>query len=155
MRLGYLTGPEELLDVARAAKSGGGVNQFAALAVHRYAASGKLDEHIEESIGVLRTKRDAMLAALGENFGTAAKWSRPDGGLYVWLEMPEGADLVAARGTAFDADVGYSAGNVFAPDGVSGTNMARLCFGYNTPDEIGEGIARLAEVFERKGMLGG
>ena len=155
MRLGYLTGPEELLDVARAAKSGGGVNQFAALAVHRYAASGKLDEHIEESIGVLRTKRDAMLAALGENFGTAAKWSRPNGGLYVWLEMPEGADLVAARDNAFDADVGYSAGNVFAPDGVSGTNMARLCFGYNTPDEISEGIARLAEVFEREGMLGG
>ena len=155
MRLGYLTGPQDLLDVARAAKSGGGVNQFAALAVHRYASSGKLDEHIEESIGVLRTKRDAMLAALGENFGTAAKWSRPDGGLYIWLEMPEGADLVGARDIAFESDVGYSAGNTFAPDGVSGTNTARLCFGYNTPDEIGEGIARLAEVFEREGMLGG
>ena len=104
---------------------------------------------------MLRTKRDAMLAALGENFGTAAKWSRPDGGLYVWLEMLEGADLVGAKDAAFESDVGYSAGNMFAPDGVSGVNAARLCFGYNTPDEIGEGIARLAEVFEREGMLGG
>ena len=155
MRLGYLTGPQELLDMARATKSGGGVNQFAALAVHRYASSGKLDEHVQESIGILRTKRDAMLAALGENFGTAAKWSHPDGALYIWLEMPEQADLVGAKEIAFEAEVGYSAGNVFAPDGVSGANAARLCFGYNSPEEIHEGIGRLAEVFAREGMLGG
>ena len=152
MRLGYLTGPQELLDVARATKSGGGVNQFAALAVHRYAMSG-LDAHIEESKGILRTKRDAMLAALGENFGTAAKWSTPEGGLYIWLEMPEGADLVAARDVAFEAEVGYTPGSLFAPDGTSGKNTARLCFGYNTPQEIHEGIAKLAEVFAREGML--
>ena len=41
----------------------------------------------------------------------------------------------------------------FAPDGVSGTNMARLCYGYNTPEEIGEGVARLAEIFDRAGYL--
>ncbi len=154
MRLGYLTGARELLETARAVKSGGGVNQFATLAVHRYAASGKLDEHIDEAVGILRKKRDAMLAALGESFGGAAKWSRPAGGLYVWLEMPGEADLVGAREAAFEADVGYSAGNSFAPDGVSGGNMARLCFGYNTPEEIHEGVGRLADVFSREGVLG-
>jgi 2-aminoadipate transaminase len=154
MRMGYLTAPPQVMDKARAIKSGAGVNQFAALAIHRYAMTD-LDDHIAEANGVLRVKRDAMLAALGENFGSAARWSRPDGALFVWLQMPEGADLVAARETALEADVGYLPGPAFAPDGVSGKNCARLCFGYNTPQEIHEGIARLAGVFEGLGMMGG
>ena len=152
MRMGYLTAPEPVLGRVRAIKSGGGVNQFAAMAVHRYSTT-HLESHINEANTVLRAKRDAMLAALGENFGSAATWSRPDGGLYVWLRMPEEADLVKARETALDADVGYQPGPMFAPDGVSGKNYARLCFGYNDPKEIHEGIARLAEVFDREGML--
>ena len=83
-----------------------------------------------------------------------ATWSRPDGALYIWLKMPEATDLESARETALaDADVGYQPGPLFAPDGVSGRNYARLCFGYNTPEEIHEGIAALAAVFERRGDL--
>lgn len=152
MRLGYLTAPPEVLDRAVAVKSSGGVNQFAALAVHRYATSA-LDDHVEEINDIFRTKRDAMLAALGENLGSAATWSHPAGGLFIWLQMQEGADLVEVRNRALDADVGYQPGPLFAPDGVSGKNYARLCFGYNTPDEIREGIASLAQVFEREGFL--
>ena len=152
MRLGYLTGPAEVLDRVAVIKSGGGVNQFAALAVHRYS-TGRLDAHIADINDVLRPKRDAMLAALGENFGASATWSRPDGGLYVWLEMPAGANLVAVGERALDAGVGYLAGPSYAPDGVSGRNYARLCFGYNTPEEIHDGIAILAEVFGREGIL--
>ena len=95
-----------------------------------------------------------MLAALGENFGSSATWNRPDGGLYLWLQMRQNADLAAAREKALAADVGYQDGTLYAPDGVSGRNYARLCFGYNTPEEIHEGIARLAEVFGGEGMLG-
>ena len=153
MRLGYVTAPRQVLDVALAAKSGGGVNQFAALAVHRYAQSG-LDDHVSDVNHILRAKRDAMLAALGENMGSAATWSRPDGALYVWLKLREDADTAATQQAAFDAEVGYHPGVNFAPDGASGKNMARLCYGYNTPEEIGEGIARLAEVFDRAGYLG-
>lgn len=152
MRLGYMTAPRQVLDVAMAAKSGGGVNQFAALAVHRYAMSG-LHDHVSDVNHILRAKRDAMLAALGENMGSAATWSRPDGALYVWLRLREDADTTATHQAAFDADVGYHPGVNFAPDGVSGKNMARLCYGYNTLEEIGEGIARLAEVFDRAGYL--
>ena len=152
MRMGYLTAPEPVLERVRGIKSGGGVNQFAAMAVHRYSST-HLERHISEANTVLRAKRDAMLAALGENLGSSATWSSPDGGLYVWLRMPEEADLVKVRETALDADVGYQPGPMFAPDGVSGRNYARLCFGYNAPEEIHEGIARLAEVFDREGML--
>ena len=152
MRLGYVTASEEMMGKARAIKSGGGVNQFAALAVHRYATD-HLDDLIAERNHILRAKRDAMLVALGENLGSAATWSRPDGGLYIWLQMPEKADLTSALQPAFDADVGYHPGSNFSPDGTTGKNYARLCFGYNTPDEIHEGIARLSDVFAKMGYL--
>ena len=154
MRMGYLTAPPAVMDVVRPIKSGGGVNQFTALAVHRYATSG-LQDHITDINEILRAKRDAMLAAIGENFGSAATWSRPDGALYVWVKLREDADLTATQQLALDADVGYQPGVAFAPDGVSGKNYARLCYGYNTPEEIHEGIARLAEVFDKAGYLAG
>ena len=153
MRLGYLTAPKELRERAQAAKSGGSVNSFAAYAVHRYSA-GHLDTHIEEINEIQRAKRDSMLAALGENFGDRARWSQPDGGLFIWLQMPDGSDITSMRDKVLEtADVGYIAGVNFAPDGVSARNCARLCFGYNTPEQIREGVARLAQAFEREGVL--
>ena len=152
MRLGYLTGPPEVLDRAAAVKSGGGVNQFAALAVHRYA-TGALGEHVDEINDIFRVKRDAMVAALGENLGSQATWSRPSGGLFIWLRMPPDSDLVETLDKALAAGVGYQPGTLFAPDGESGKNYARLCFGYNTPEEIREGVAVLAEVLDREGLI--
>ena len=152
MRMGYMTAPPEVMARARAVKSGSGVNQFTAFAVHRYATI-RLADHIEDVKGVQRTKRDAMRAALGENFGSSASWSTPDGGLYVWLQMKDGVDLEAAQVEALEADVGYHPGPRFSPDGVSGKNYARLCHGYNTSEEIHEGIARLAEVLAKRGAL--
>ena len=69
--------------------------------------------------------------------------------------MPGSADLVDAQQPAMEADVGYHPGPLFSPDGTSGRNYARLCYGYNTPEEIREGIARLAEVLDRLGYLAG
>jgi 2-aminoadipate transaminase len=153
LRLGYLTAPRELLQRALAAKSGGSVNTFAAFAVHRYA-TGHLHGHIEEINDIQRAKRDAMLAALQEHFDNGATWSRPQGGLFIWLKLPEGADVVQVRDKILEIDdVGYIPGPHFAPDGVSGKNCLRLCFGYNTPEEIQEGIARLAAAFRREGVL--
>ncbi len=153
MRLGYMTAPRELLDHALAAKSGGSVNTFAAFAVHRYA-TGHLHSHIEEINEIQREKRDAMLAALETHFGDSASWSRPQGGLFIWLQLPADADVVAVRDKILATDdVGYLPGPSFAADGQSGRNCLRLCFGYNTPAEIHEGIARLAQGFRREGVL--
>ncbi len=152
MRLGYLTAPQTLRERANAAKSGGSVNSFASFAVHRYA-TGNLDDHIGDINDLQRVKRDTMVAALGENFGSRAEWSSPEGGLFLWLKMPEGSDLLSIRNKVLEtADVGYLPGPNFAPDGVSGRNYARLCFGYCQPDEIREGVARLAEAFEKEGV---
>ena len=153
MRLGYVTAPPAVLDKIRAIKSGSGVNEFAAMATHRYAVR-HLDRHVDDINEIFRARRDAMLAALGENFGSSATWSRPEGGLYVWVEFPEGTDVTRAKETALEAGVTYHDGVVYSPDGVSGANCMRLCFGYNTPEEIHEGVALLADAFERQGVVG-
>ena len=153
MRIGYGTGPSDVLDRALVAKSGGSVNTFASYAVHRYS-TGNLDAHIEEINDIQRAKRDAMLASLGENFGDRAQWSNPQGGLFVWLKMPDDADLAAIRDDVLNNyDVGYLPGGAFSPEGNTGNNYARLCFGFNQPDEVYEGIARLAEAFEHEGAF--
>jgi DNA-binding transcriptional MocR family regulator len=94
-----------------------------------------------------------MLAALGESFGSAATWTVPSGGMYIWVTMPEGTDASAAHSVALDAGVAYQPGHIFAPDGVSGKNCFRLTFGYNSLEEIHDGIGLLAEVFTREGVF--
>ncbi|MYC96796.1 MAG: PLP-dependent aminotransferase family protein [Caldilineaceae bacterium SB0661_bin_32] len=154
MRLGYLTGPRQFLEHAIGAKSGGSVNTFASWAVHRFSTT-HLYSHIEEINDIQKDRRDAILDALDENFsGSGATWSRPQGGLFIWLQLPEHADLAAVRDDILDEyDVGYLPGPNFAPDGVSGKNCARLCFGYNGPEEIKEGIRRLATALRAKGLI--
>lgn len=154
MRLGYMTAQRDLLERVLGAKSGGAVNSFAAFAVHRYA-TGQLQGHIEEINDIQRGKRDAMLAALHEHFSnTGATWSKPKGGLFIWLKLPASADAVAMQAKVLEtADVGYLPGPGFSPDGVAGRNYLRLCFGYNTPAEITEGIGRLAQAFRAEGMI--
>ena len=153
MRLGYLVAPPEVRQRAMAFKGGGGVNQFAALAVQQYLKDHMYD-HIAEQNQALRVKRDAMLAALGENFGDAAKWNRPEGGLYVWLEMPEDTDLASIQEQSFEEGVGYYNGTMFSPEG-KGANYARLCFGHPSAQTVSDGIAELARIFERHGVLKG
>ena len=95
------------------------------------------------------------MTALEAHFGdSGSTWTKPKGGLFIWLKLPASADAVAVRDKVLEtADVGYLPGPGFAPDGVSGRNYLRLCFGYNTPEEIGEGIRRLAQAFRAEGMI--
>ena len=154
LRLGFGVVPEPMLATMKALRFGTSPSHLAAQAVYGFLCDHG-DSHIEAVSESLKVKRDAMLAALGENFGSAASWDRPDGALYVWVKLREDADLTATHALALDADVGYQPGVNFAPDGVSGKNYARLCYGYNTSEEIHEGIARLAEVFHKASYLQG
>ena len=152
VRMGYLVAPEPVRQRALSFKSGG-VNQFAALAIEEYLRNN-MYEHIEDENQALRVKRDAMLAALGEHFGNRAQWTRPEGGLYLWLTMPEGTDLAGFQEQSFREGVGYYNGTMFSPEG-SGANMARLCFGHPAAETVSAGIAELAAIFERNGIFRG
>ena len=152
MSLGYMTGPKLILDRAMGVKSGR-VSEFTAMAVENYARK-YLDVHIEEINSIQRTKRDAMLAALGENFGTSAKWSNPDGGLYIWVKLKEGSDILALhQRSVSEIDVGFHPGTNYSPSGTTGQDHIRLCYGYNEPEDISEGISRLADFLHREGVL--
>ncbi len=151
VRMGYLVAPEEVRQRAMSFKGGGGVNQFAAMAIQEYMKHN-MYQHIDDQNRSLRVKRDAMLASLGENFGDAATWSVPEGGLYTWLRLPEGADLAGLEGQVFAEGVGYYAGTHFSPEGL-GANCARLCFGHPSAQMVHEGIAELARILERHGVL--
>lgn len=151
MSLGYMTAPVPVLDKIMGIKQYR-VSEFAAIVVEKYARK-YLDAHMEEINVVQRNKRDAMLSSLGENFGSSAQWSNPDGGLYIWLNVKDGVDLLNLRDKALEQiDVGFHSGTTYSPDG-SGKNYVRLCYGYNQPSEIEEGISRLAEFFSSEGAL--
>ncbi len=153
MRMGYLVAPEEVLLRAISFKGGGGVNQFAALAIEEYLKHD-MYEHIDRQNAALLAKRDAMLASLGENFGGTATWSTPQGGLCVWLELPEGADLASIQEQSLREGVGFYNGTMFSPEG-GGANCARLCYGHPSPEMVYEGVAELARILERHGVVTG
>ena len=95
MRLGYVAAAPPLMERMAAVKGTGGVSQFTAMAVHRFAQTG-LDAHIGRVRGLLRAKRDAILAALDAHLGGRAHWTEPSGGLFVFVRMLDGADAVDA-----------------------------------------------------------
>jgi DNA-binding transcriptional MocR family regulator len=129
------------------------VSQFTALAVAELMKGG-LDRHIEVQNRALAVKRDAMLAALGENFGSSVTWSVPQGGLYIWVKFPEGTDLAAAQEEIFHEGVSYYNGSQFSPSG-EGTNYVRLCFGHPSPETITDGVGELARILDKRGVFPG
>ena len=93
-----------------------------------------------------------MLAALSDCFPPQCSWSRPTGGMMIWVKLPEGADTWAVHEKAVEADVKYNPGPVFHADRAGG-NLLRLTYSHNTPDEIREGVAILADIFQREGLF--
>ena len=151
LRLGYAVVPEQVRETLATLRFGGSPSHLAAMTVYEYLKDHR-DEHVEEVRVSLRSKRDAMLAALGESFPPSCAWSRPEGGMMVWVRLPEGADTWAALDRAVEADVKYNPGPVFRA-GRDCSNYLRLTYSHNTPDEIREGIGVLAGVFEREGLF--
>ncbi len=155
LRLGYFTASPELMRRALGFKLGSGPNQFAALAIEGFLRNN-LDSHRDAFNPVLRAKRDAMVASLAEHFGeSGAEWSVPEGGCYVWLTMPEGADIASIRDEVLEQGVGYVAGTNFEADasGRIGHNCARLCFAFESTQKNTEGIALLAQLFKQHGVM--
>jgi 2-aminoadipate transaminase len=152
LRLGYFTGPDDVMRRAMSFRAGGGPSQFTMYAVESYMRAN-MQPHKDTFRPLLKAKRDAMVKSLQENFGgTGAKWSRPQGGCYVWLTMPAGTDLAKVQQTCFDDGVGYIAGASFAPNN-NGDNCARLCFAFESPERNREGVALLAKLFEKQGIM--
>lgn len=152
LRMGYFVASPELTSRALSFKHGSGPNQFAAYAITGFLKDN-LDKHRDTFNPILGEKAAAMDKSLNDHFGgTGAKWSKPEGGCYAWLEMPEGSDISAIKDQVFEGGVGYLPGVTFAPNG-DGQNFARLCFAFETPEKNYEGIALLAQLFKKHGVM--
>lgn len=112
-----------------------------------FLASGKLDENLLNTIALYKGKRDLLLSLLEEYMPEGVSWTHPEGGLFLFLTMPEGFDAVAFYDKALSAGVAYVAGEFFHPDR-SGKNTMRMNFSFMTPQKITEGVKLLAELLE-------
>ena len=144
VRVGWLVAPPSILAHLATTKIDGGTSSFSSLAVAEYL-SDRLEARVAHMQAVYRIKRDAMLEALEQHFAGFAAWSRPRGGLFLWMRLPEGTDTVARLAAAHEAGVDYLPGLNFSPTR-QGANYLRLSFAYLTPAEIREGIGVLADV---------
>lgn len=108
-----------------------------------FLSSGRLDENLKKSIELYKGKRDLLLGLLEEYMPEGVTWTHPEGGLFLFLTMPEGFDAVNFYDKALDAGVAYVAGEFFHPDG-SGKNTMRMNFSFMSPEKITEGVKLLA-----------
>lgn len=108
-----------------------------------FLSSGRLDENLAKSIELYKGKRDLLLGLLQEHMPEGVTWTHPEGGLFLFLTMPDGFDAVKFYDKALDAGVAYVAGEFFHPDG-SGKNTMRMNFSFMSPEKITEGVKLLA-----------
>ena len=146
-RLGWMFGPEEVLDMVYVCKQSLDLcppvfDQYVAA---EFLDSGLLDENLQKSISLYRGKRDLMLSLLSRYMPEGVEWTVPQGGLFLFLKLPEGFDAVKFYDTALDAGVAYVAGEFFHTDG-SGQNTMRMNFSFMSEEKINNGIKLLASL---------
>jgi len=112
-----------------------------------FLSSGRLDENLAKTIALYKGKRDLLLSLLEEHMPEGVRWTRPEGGLFLFLTMPHGFDAVKFYDKALDAGVAYVAGEFFHPDR-SGKNTMRLNFSFMTPERMTEGIRILSKLLK-------
>lgn len=105
---------------------------------------GGFEPNLERVRGLLRERRDAMLDALERELPEGARWSRPEGGYFLWLDLPGETDAGELLERATAAGVVFVKGADFFPGGAGGRSSARLAYSFVSPAEIAEGVARLA-----------
>jgi 2-aminoadipate transaminase len=111
--------------------------------VWEYLERGLFEPNLMRLRGLLRTRRDAMLGALAEARPPGASWSRPEGGYFVWLELPDGVDADALLARSQETGVTFVSGTDFYPRGGGGRASARLAYSFVSPEQIVEGVSRL------------
>ncbi len=151
MRLGWMIADEAVIQKLVTAKQSTDLctPAFTQAIVAEFAARGLLAKVIENVKGIYREKRELMLASLDEYMPDlpGLSWTRPDGGLFLWVRLPEHIDADELFYEAIEKNVAFVVGSAFHCDG-SGSNTMRLNFSFPTKEDIVEGVKRLAKVIE-------
>ena len=152
MRVGWAHSSAEVFRALVRAKQAADLhtNTIQQRAAARLLASFDFDAHVEKIKSVYGARRDTMLAALAEYFPPEAHWTRPDGGLFLWVELPGGVRADELFRDAIRERVAFVPGApFFAAD--ARHNFMRLNFSNCRPDLIEEGVRRLGDLLRRSG----
>jgi GntR family transcriptional regulator/MocR family aminotransferase len=112
-------------------------------ALEAYVTVGRYQSYLRRSCQIFHKRRDAMLSAIQRCLPAEINLDPPQGGLFIWLQLPENLSSEKLLPLAREEGVDFSAGNIFFPDEVSGKSWLRLNFVAQAPDQIEEGIKRL------------
>jgi 2-aminoadipate transaminase len=127
-------------------------SSFAQLTVREYLNTQPWLEQIKDFRELYRERRDATLTGLSGMMPPGCQWTKPAGGFFVWLRLPDGINAKAMLPRAISSRVAYVPGTGFYANGAGG-QYARLCYSLADPDRISEGIRRLASVIESEIQL--
>jgi 2-aminoadipate transaminase len=154
VRVGWALGPQSVVQRLVLAKEAADLcgSAFTMLVTERYFADERWRTTLSSLVDLYRSRRDAMLEALEEHFPKGSSWTRPAGGFYVWVTLPEYLDTQSLLAAAVERRVAYVPGTAFYPDD-RGRDRMRLAFCYPTEDRIREGIGRLGSLLHDKEQL--
>jgi 2-aminoadipate transaminase len=149
IRLAWIVAPKEVISKIVQGKQGADLHTstFNQMVAYEVARGGFLDEHVRLIRNVYGERRDVMLKAMEDNFPKEVKWTRPHGGMFLWVILPEGLNAAELFDEAVKLKVAYVPGAPFFPNG-GGENTMRLNFSNANPEMIQEGIVRLAKVIK-------
>jgi 2-aminoadipate transaminase len=153
MRLGWALASKDIIDKMELAKQSMDLctPSFTQSIVLRYIERGLLDPQIQSIIEIYRRKRDIMLQALETHMPKVEglSWTRPQGGLFLWVTLPDEIDTEEMFNEAVENDVAYVLGKAFCAN-FGGEHSMRLNFSYPDEAEITEGVRRLAEAVKSR-----
>ncbi len=153
LRLGYCVAPAAIREWLVLVKQGVDLHTgtYGQALAAEYIAGGYLDRHLPRIIALYRPRKDAILEALAQAFPQGFRWSRPEGGMFVWVEGPEAMDMRACYGQAIEHGVAYVPGQFFFVDQTKGRHTLRLNFTMADGPTLKRAIDLLADVMRRQG----
>jgi 2-aminoadipate transaminase len=151
IRLGWVVAPQKIISKLVQAKQGADLHTstFLQMVAYDICKRGILRHHVPRIRAVYRERRDAMLEAMESYFPPETRWTQPQGGLFLWVILPEHVNTEELLKKAVEQKVAFVPGSAFHPDG-TGKNTMRLNFSNAQPEMIREGIRRLAQVITQE-----
>ena len=149
LRVGFIVAPWEIMSRMLALKTDAGSGALEQMVLAEYCAP-HFASHVPELRAGLRAKLETLMEALNEQFGTAAEFADPKGGIFLWVKLPDNVDTLKLYQAALKAGVAINPGPEWSTDKGHSASRLRLCFASPTREQIREGVAALAEVCRRE-----
>jgi 2-aminoadipate transaminase len=152
IRLGWIVAPARVIRRLVQAKQGADLHTsiFVQMIANDICQRGFLRQHVRRIRDTYRKRCAVMLSAIEEHFPPGVHWTRPQGGLFLWVVLPEGANCMDLLKAALEEKVAFIPGSAFYPDGANGRNALRLTFSTATPEMIEEAIRRLGRAIGKQ-----